>query len=89
MITVEHFRYMDGWHQYPWSDEKEFEEEHVGWHCHVRFTTDDAASEFYNWMQDSMTGVFEAIMRFNGGDPIYTVQIKEEQDAAIFKLKWL
>lgn len=48
----------------------------------------DDRDTFLEWMKQNMTGEYEAIPRFNSGNPMITVSIIEEVDAAIFKLCW-
>ena len=56
-----------------------------GWSCWV-YPEDDR--EFEQWMETNCSTA-ECIHRFNSGDPMYTVYIKEDQEATIFKLKWM
>lgn len=58
----------------------------TGWSCWVYAATD---LDFTKWMKENMTGEYDAIYRFNSGDPMYTVFIKEDVDATLFKLKFL
>ena len=91
--VVNHWRYNDGWHVVPTVFQKdhtgqdlEFTEELVGWHCWV-YPEDDL--KFKKWMEENMKGVYDCTFRFNGGSPMYTVLIKENEDATLFKLTWL
>ena len=94
MTTVNHWRHDDGWHNTPEIfrrtdpklPEKEFREDMVGWHCWV-YPDDD--KEFTQWMRKNMTGKYDCTFRFNSGDPMITVWIKEDVDATKFKLKWM
>jgi hypothetical protein len=86
-MRVDYWQYHDGW-SFPFGSEKRFEEDIVGWHCWV-YGTHDERYAVIEWMKETMTGEYEAINRFNGGDPIVTVHIKEEADAMVFKLRWL
>ena len=85
---VHNWHYNDGWtkHYIRGKDVTEFHEELVGWHCWV-YPTDN--KDFDGWMENNMTGEYETIFRFNSGDPMITVFIKSDQDATLFKLKWV
>jgi len=91
---INHWRYDDGWHNTPAVfrindpsvPEKEFREELVGWHCWV-YPTDD--QDFEEWMKQNMKGEYDCTFRFNSGNPMYTVMIKDDQDATLFKLTWM
>ena len=58
-----------------------------GWYCWVY--EQDHSNTFTDWMDSHMTGKFECIHRFNGGDDMYTVFIADEKDAAFFALTFL
>lgn len=89
---VQNWHYNDGWRDIPFvlsrslTREREFDEELVGWHCWVYAGND---CDFRKWMEENMTGPYECDFRFNSGDPMHTVQIKSEEDATLFKLRWL
>jgi len=56
-----------------------------GWTCWV-YPSDDL--KFEEWMsQNCPTADYSH--RFNSGDPMYTVNIKEDKEAMLFQLKWL
>ncbi len=55
-----------------------------GWYCWV-YPADD--SDFEEWMEKNCPNV-DFTFRFNSGDPMYTVYIKEEKEATLFQLKW-
>lgn len=88
-VRVEHWRREDGWRILPWALRKDescemvFNKEEVGWYCWVY-----SDFNFDDWMSENMTGEYECDFRFNGGDPMYTVKITSDIDAALFKLKW-
>jgi len=90
--VVCYWKYDDGWSVIPdmlrdaSGKDQEFEECLVGWHCWV-YPKDDYA--FEEWMDKNMLGKFECIHRFNSGDPMYTVQICNDEDATLFKLTWM
>jgi hypothetical protein len=54
-----------------------------GWYCQVY--TDDP--EFEPWME-RMCSTADVTLRFNSGNPMYTVYIKEEKEAVLFQLRW-
>ena len=93
--SVFHWRYEDGWeHVSPMFTDntnytrpaREFREEIVGWHCWV-YPIDDR--EFEDWMTENMKGKYDCTYRFNSGNPMWTVIIKEDQDATLFRLRWM
>ena len=93
--SVFHWRYMDGWEDVPaiftnkpgyTGPLREFREELTGWHCWV-YPSDDR--EFEEWMNKNMKGDFDCTHRFNGGDDMWTVTIREDQDATLFRLRWM
>ena len=55
-----------------------------GWYCWVQPQDE---GEFVNWMEERCPGA-EVTWRFNSGDPIMTVHIKDEHEAMLFRLKW-
>jgi hypothetical protein len=89
---VHYWRYEDGWRTVPYflrEDKKagrEFDEGLKGWHCWV-YPRDDL--EFEQWMDQNMKGKYDYTHRFNSGDPMYTVNIKSDEDATLFKLRWM
>ena len=90
---VRHWHYNDGFRAIPevllqhYGDIKsEYSEEFKGWHCWVYSSHED---QFEEWMEKNMTGEYDCSFRFNGGNPMYTVTIKEDVDATLFKLKWI
>lgn len=92
-VVVRHWKYSDGWHDIPevlrksyGGLDKEFREEMVGWHCWV-YSDDENA--FGIWMDKNMKGKFDCSFRFNSGDPMHTVWIRDDEDATLFKLTWM
>jgi hypothetical protein len=93
---VEHWKYHDGWYDipnvlqdstlYPAGQVREFREELKGWHCWVYPTND---SEFVAWMENNMKGAYECDFKYNSGDPMHLVIIKEDEDATLFKIRWM
>lgn len=93
--SVHHWHYEDGWRDTPqviknsshWNgQEREFRKEILGWHCWV-YPHDDR--EFEEWMDQNMKGKYDYTHRFNSGDPMYTVNIHSDEDATLFKLRWM
>lgn len=41
------------------------------------------------WMEDNFQGKFDCTLRFNSGDPMYTVWIEDERDATLFCLTFM
>ncbi len=56
-----------------------------GWTCWVYPKND---RDFEEWMSTNCPTA-ECTHRFNSGDPMYTVYIKEDKEATLFQLKWL
>jgi hypothetical protein len=56
-----------------------------GWYCWVYAKDND---EFLSWMAKNCPSS-DCIPRFNGGDPMITVYIREDREATLFRLKWL
>lgn len=89
-VSVHHWRYEDGWHLVPaillrpGEPESEFREEVVGWHCWVYCNNHH---EFLNWMKEHCPGA-DCTPRFNSGDPMITVHIKDKDEAAYFMLNF-
>lgn len=90
-VSVKHWAYNDGWsHTQDLSGTNLpvaiFRAELTGWHCWA-YTDDHAALEL--WMRQNMQGEYDCTRRFNSGSIMSTIAIRDEQDATIFKLKWL
>lgn len=89
-VTIHHWRYEDGWHNVPAilrksnKPEREFLGEIVGWHCWV-YCNDH--HEFIEWMQKHCPTA-DCTPRFNSGDPMVTVFIKDKDEAAYFVLNF-
>jgi hypothetical protein len=93
MMKIRNWRYDDGWHDIPHvlrakhgGKEVEFIEEIVGWHC---WAYPDDNGDFAKWMEQNMKGNYDCDFRFNSGDPMFTITIKDPEDATLFKLTWL
>jgi hypothetical protein len=89
-VTIHHWRHEDGWHNVPAvlrksdSPEREFLEEIVGWHCWAYCFNHH---EFIEWMQQHCPTA-DCTPRFNSGDPMVTVHIKDKDEAAYFMLNF-
>jgi hypothetical protein len=94
-VFVRHWRYDDGWHDLPEAlidrqsvitSTKFYNKEVVGWHCWAYPSDNDY---FEEWMERSMAGKYDIALRFNSGDPMFTVHIVDPADATLFKLTWI
>ena len=88
-MKVKHWNYNDGWrtlYTINGNTEKEFDHYLVGWHCWAYAGEDENIEQ---WMKDNMVGEYECDFRFNSGDPMHTIIIRENEDAMLFKLKWM
>jgi hypothetical protein len=92
-VRVHHWNYHDGWRTIPspvinsaYGFDREFDEDIKGWHCWVYCDDWDV---FEEWMQNNMKYEYDCTRRFNSGDPMMTVFIREDEDATLFKLTWL
>jgi hypothetical protein len=56
-----------------------------GWYCWV-YPNDH--EEFGAWM-NRMCPSADVTFRFNSGDPMYTVYIKDDEEATLFGLRWM
>lgn len=89
-VTIHHWRYEDGWHNVPAILRKEgdvareFLGEIVGWHCWV-YCFDHG--EFIEWMMEHCPSA-HCGSRFNSGNPMITVHIKDKNEAAYFMLNF-
>jgi hypothetical protein len=87
--VVQHWRYEDGWSDIPWvlrkdknDPSREFREEVIGWHCWVYPAFDP---DFEQWM-DTNCPTADYTNRFNSGNPMYTVHIKDPNEMLVFSL---
>ena len=55
-----------------------------GWYC---WAYPDDKHDFEDWMS-KMCPSADTTFRFNSGDPMYTVFIKDDTEATLFNLKW-
>jgi hypothetical protein len=56
-----------------------------GWYCWV-YPQD--GYDFGDWMTKNCPTA-DVTFRFNSGDPMYTVYIKDDEEATLFGLKWM
>ena len=56
-----------------------------GWYCWV-YPKDGV--DFDGWMTKNCPGA-DVTFRFNSGDPMYTVYIKDDEEATLFGLRWM
>jgi hypothetical protein len=92
-VKINNWNYNNGWRfipvvlrdQYDGKD-KEFDTELVGWHCWAYV---DEWDDFEEWLRTNMKGEYDCTRRFNSGDPMMTLHIKEGEDATLFKLTWM
>jgi hypothetical protein len=84
-VSVQHWRFEDGNTcpnpDNPWP----IDPPPRGWYCWVY--TDDYG-EFVGWMSKNCPTT-DCTHRFNSGNPMTTVYIKEDQEAVLFQLKWM
>lgn len=57
----------------------------AGWYCWVYPENNE---EFVEWMKIHCSTA-DCCHRFNSGDPMYTVFIREHSEASLFILRWL
>ncbi len=82
--VVHHWRFEDGKTSPNPGSKWESEPAPRGWYCWV-YPADDR--EFEDWMKTNCPTT-DTTHRFNSGDPMYTVYIKEDKEATIFQLKY-
>jgi hypothetical protein len=56
-----------------------------GWYCWV-YPKDGV--DFGDWMKKNCPSA-DVTFRFNSGDPMYTVYIKDDEEATLFGLRWM
>lgn len=93
MVKIQHWHYDDGMRFIPeiirrvGESSHEYDEEFKGWHCWV-YVDDEGHKEFCKWLK-TCKGDYEFDWRFNSGDPMYTLLLRDDADATAFKLRWL
>jgi hypothetical protein len=84
-MKVVHWRYDDGVRMAPSFDV--VDESDIGWYCWV-YTEDHEHQPFLDWLQLHVRKGYEAIRRFNSGDPMTTLQINDVDEGLRFKKYW-
>ena len=46
-------------------------------------------SEIERWLADNAPGAHDTAWRFNGGDPVLSIEIHDEDAALAFRMRWL
>lgn len=82
--SVRHWRFEDGKTCPNPGSKWESEPPPRGWYCWV-YPKDDSA--FKDWME-RICPTADVTHRFNSGDPMWTVYIKEDTEATIFQLMY-
>lgn len=91
-MKIKHWNYDDGYHVVPEilrknrTEEVEFDAFLVGWHC---WAYPGDSEDIWGWLEDNMIGNYTCDFRFNGGDCMCTVHIVKDEDATLFKLRWM
>lgn len=83
--VVNYWKYCDGWRYLPEIIRKEwvyeYDPTHCGWFCWVYPAKD---FDLEAWMVENMKDVYDCTFRFNGGNCMFTVWIRNKNDAALF-----
>lgn len=82
--VVHHWRFEDGKTTPNPDSQWKMDPPPRGWYCWV-YAADD--NEFRDWMS-RMCPTADVTHRFNSGDPMHTVYIKEDSEATAFQLMW-
>ena len=83
--VVHHWRFEDGKTSPNSGHRYELDPPPRGWYCWV-YAAD--SMEFTEWMI-RMCPTADCTHRFNSGDPMTTVYIKDDAEATLFQLKWM
>jgi hypothetical protein len=83
--TVHHWRFEDGVTPVSPPCQWPVDPPLRGWYCWVYPEDYDA---FESWMTKNCSTA-DCTRRFNSGDPMITVYIKDDKEATLFQLKWL
>lgn len=57
-----------------------------GWYC---WAYTDTYRQFEKWLKDSMQKDYDLSYRWNSGAPMISIFLSDDQDAAVFSLRWL
>jgi len=83
-LIVHHWRYEDG------KPREQFSPIPKGWYCWVyERSANSNQNSVEDWFADNMTGKYECDFRFNGGNPMHTVYIRNKKDAMFFALNFV
>jgi hypothetical protein len=83
--SVHHWRFEDGKNVPNLGSQWEMDPSPRGWYCWVY---PDDYDEFEFWMAKNCPTA-DCVRRFNSGDPMITVYIREDKEATLFQLRWL
>jgi hypothetical protein len=84
-LSIQHWRFEDGNSCPNLGSQWEMDPPPRGWYCWVYA---DNNQEFMEWMKQHCPTA-DCTHRFNSGNPMTTVYIKEDQEAVLFQLRWL
>jgi hypothetical protein len=84
-MRIVHWRYDDGIR--PPGSFEIVDASDIGWYCWV-YTEDHEHQLFLDWLQLHVRKGYEAIRRFNSGDPMTTLQINDLNEGLQFKEYW-
>jgi hypothetical protein len=93
-MIIRHWRYNDG--RDCVFDPKTFQmvktdsidEDVKGWHCWVWLRTSTLEDRFFNWLELHIRKGYDTCNRFNSGDPMTELYIKDDAEAEKFKEYW-
>jgi len=83
--SIHHWRFEDGKTSPNPGSQWEMEPPPRGWYCWVYPENDP---EFEDWMSKNCPTA-DCTHRFNSGNPMYTVFIKDDTEAMLFNLRWM
>jgi hypothetical protein len=84
-LSVQHWRFEDGTTRLDFGTKWPLDPQPRGWYCWV-YPEDNF--EFKSWMEKNCPTA-DCTHRFNSGNPMFTVYIKEDQEAVLFQLRWM
>jgi hypothetical protein len=93
-MKIRHWRYDDGREKAfdrktnTWVDLGEVDDRNRGWHCWVYLDDEFERRRFHNWLTLHVRRGYEAISRFNSGNPMTTLIINDDDEAMKFKEYW-
>jgi hypothetical protein len=83
--SVHHWRFEDGTREDSVGNLWKHDPMPRGWYCWV-YPKDNC--DFDDWMTKNCPSA-DVTFRFNSGDPMYTVYIKDDNEATLFGLRWM